>query len=204
MFKVFKFGGASIKDVNSIKNVGEILQSYKDYDLVVVFSAIGKVTNMLEVVVEQYVKKTAKANDALQKVKDFHSDILVDLFDKDHAIYNEVNNLFVEIEWVLEDDPNQEYAYDYDRERSHRGQGAVVERLPALGVSGRAASLEGRPRALRERPQGPRPLLAAANARRAPAPERAGPRAARRRRDHGAGRPVRARLPHADGGPRGH
>ena len=73
MYKVFKFGGASIKDVESIKNVGEILQSYKNDDLVVVFSAIGKVTNMLEVVVEQYVKQTAKANDSLQKVKDFHT-----------------------------------------------------------------------------------------------------------------------------------
>ena len=115
MYKVFKFGGASIKDVESIKNVGEILQSYKNDDLVVVFSAIGKVTNMLEVVVEQYVKQTAKANDALQKVKDFHTDILGKLFDENHAIYNEVNNLFVEIEWALEDEPNQDYGYDYDQ-----------------------------------------------------------------------------------------
>jgi len=115
MYKVFKFGGASIKDVESIKNVGEILQSYKNDDLVVVFSAIGKVTNMLEVVVEQYVKQTAKANDALQKVKDFHTDIVGELFDENHAIYNEVNNLFVEIEWALEDEPNQDYGYDYDQ-----------------------------------------------------------------------------------------
>jgi aspartate kinase len=115
MYKVFKFGGASIKDVESIKTVGEILQSYKNDDLVVVFSAIGKVTNMLEVVVEQYVKQTAKANDALQKVKDFHTDIVGELFDENHAIYNEVNNLFVEIEWALEDEPNQDYGYDYDQ-----------------------------------------------------------------------------------------
>jgi len=115
MYRVFKFGGASIKDVESIKTVGEILQSYKNDDLVVVFSAIGKVTNMLEVVVEQYVKQTAKANDALQKVKDFHTDIVGELFDENHAIYNEVNNLFVEIEWALEDEPNQDYGYDYDQ-----------------------------------------------------------------------------------------
>ena len=115
MYKVFKFGGASIKDVESIKNVGEILQSYKNDDLVVVFSAIGKATNMLEVVVEQYVKQTAKANDALQKVKDFHTDILRELFDGTHTIYSEVNNLFVEIEWVLEDEPNLDYGYDYDQ-----------------------------------------------------------------------------------------
>ena len=115
MYKVFKFGGASINDVASIKNVGEILQSYKNDHLVVVFSAIGKVTNMLEVVVEQYVKQTAKANDALQKVKDFHTDLLGELFDQNHPIYNEVNNLLVEIEWVLEDEPNQDYGYVYDQ-----------------------------------------------------------------------------------------
>ena len=115
MYKVFKFGGASIKDVESIKNVGEILLSYDAEKLVVVFSAMGKVTNMLEKVVESYVTKSNDSIEKLQDVKDFHDNILSQLFDEKHAIYDEVNNLFVEIEWILEDDPNQEYAYDYDQ-----------------------------------------------------------------------------------------
>ena len=115
MYKVFKFGGASIKDVESIKNVGEILLSYDAEKLVVVFSAMGKVTNMLEKVVESYVTKSNDSIEKLQDVKDFHNNILSQLFDEKHAIYDEVNNLFVEIEWILEDDPNQEYAYDYDQ-----------------------------------------------------------------------------------------
>ena len=48
MIKVFKFGGASIMDVQNIKNVGNILQEYANQELVIVFSAMGKVTNMLE------------------------------------------------------------------------------------------------------------------------------------------------------------
>ena len=115
MIKVFKFGGASIKDVQGIKNVGEILQKYDADNLVIIFSAIGKVTNMLEKVVEAYVLKNEKSVLALQKVKDFHSDILNDLFAETHPIYDVVNNLFVEIEWVLEEEPNEDYAYDYDQ-----------------------------------------------------------------------------------------
>ncbi len=115
MYKVFKFGGASIKDVESINNVGNILLSYDAEKLVVVFSAMGKVTNMLEKVVESYVTKSNDSIEKLQDVKDFHDNILSQLFDEKHVIYDEVNNLFVEIEWILEDDPNQEYAYDYDQ-----------------------------------------------------------------------------------------
>ena len=95
MIKVFKFGGASIKDVQSIKNVGEILQQYNADSLVIIFSAIGKVTNMLEGVVEAYVLKNEKSVVALRKVKDFHSAILNDLFTETHPIYDVVNNLFL-------------------------------------------------------------------------------------------------------------
>lgn len=115
MYKVFKFGGSSIKDVENIKNVGDILLSYDAEKLVVIFSAMGKVTNMLEKVVESYVKKSNGSIEKLQQVKDFHENIITQLFDEKHAIYDDVNNLFVEIEWILEDDPNQEYAYDYDQ-----------------------------------------------------------------------------------------
>jgi len=115
MIKVFKFGGASIMDVQNIKNVGNILQKYDSQELVIVFSAMGKVTNMLEDVVDSYVKKSANTNVALQKVKDFHATILNGIFKESHPIFDIVNNLFVEIEWVLEDEPNQDYAYDYDQ-----------------------------------------------------------------------------------------
>jgi len=115
MVKVFKFGGASIMDVQNIKNVGNILRDYDSQELVIVFSAIGKVTNMLEDVVNFYVLKSEKTNVALQKVKDFHTTILNGVFKESHPIFDIVNNLFVEIEWVLEDEPNQDYAYDYDQ-----------------------------------------------------------------------------------------
>ena len=115
MYTVFKFGGASIKDIESIKNVGEILLSYAENKLIVVFSAMGKITNMLENVVEVYVQKSSDPFKELQKVKDFHEDIINNLFNKKHPIFDAVNNLFVEIEWVLENEPSSEYSYDYDQ-----------------------------------------------------------------------------------------
>tara|TARA_B110000003_G_C16628620_1_gene525801 strand:+ start:254 stop:1501 length:1248 start_codon:yes stop_codon:yes gene_type:complete len=115
MVKVFKFGGSSIKDIENIKNVAQILQYYDDEELVIVFSAMGKVTNMLEKVVNAYVDKSDKLSIFLKEVKSFHIDIINNLFESNHIIFDIVNNLFIEIEWVLEECPNQDYAYDYDQ-----------------------------------------------------------------------------------------
>jgi aspartate kinase len=82
MYTVFKFGGASIRDVEHIIRVGNILKSYINADLVIVFSAMGKVTNMLEEVVEAYVQNDGDPFNVLQKVKFFHADIINELFDK--------------------------------------------------------------------------------------------------------------------------
>ncbi len=115
MIKIFKFGGTSIKDADSVKKITQILKKHTGENLVVVFSAMGKVTNMIEEVVEEYMNKSGNSESKLQKVKDFHASILGALFEQNHAIYNEVNNLFVEIEWVLEDEPYPDFAFNYDQ-----------------------------------------------------------------------------------------
>ncbi len=113
--KVFKFGGASVKEADAVKNVGEVIKLHTD-DLVVVISAMGKTTNGLERVVESYLNKDGKAQENLQLIKDFHFTILNDLFDdKNHPIFNEIHNTFVEIEWEIEEEPSREYDYIYDQ-----------------------------------------------------------------------------------------
>jgi aspartate kinase len=67
MIKVLKFGGASIKDIESINNVLKILQTYREDNIVVVFSAIGKVTNMLEKLIDLYVSKSPLVSQQLNK-----------------------------------------------------------------------------------------------------------------------------------------
>ena len=115
MFTVYKFGGASIKDVNSIYNVGKIINSIETKNLVVVFSAMGKVTNMLEAVVDAYYYNEKDLSDSLNNVKKFHLEIINHLFDKNHRIFDYVNNLFVELDWELEGDFKKEYDYIYDQ-----------------------------------------------------------------------------------------
>ena len=68
--KVFKFGGASVKDANGVKNVLQVLQVEGTGEKLVVISAMGKSTNALEVVVKDYLQK-GDFNDALQPEKNF-------------------------------------------------------------------------------------------------------------------------------------
>ncbi len=115
VIKVFKFGGASIKDAVAIKNVAGILQSYKDQTLVIVISAIGKTTNALEKVVDAHAKQDGSATHYLNEVKENHYQIIRDLFGEKHEVYSEVNDTFVEIDWILEEDPHENYDYMYDQ-----------------------------------------------------------------------------------------
>ena len=110
--RVYKFGGASVKDAASIRNVASILPAESDLKLIIVISAMGKTTNALETIVNAYYRGDAPS---LDSIKQYHFDIMNQLFDRNDPIYDEVNNLFVEIEWVIEDAPTSTYAYEYDQ-----------------------------------------------------------------------------------------
>lgn len=113
--KVFKFGGASVKNADAVKNVGKIISLFND-DLTVVISAMDKTTNSLEKVVESYMNNNGKVVEHLQEVKDFHHNIMNQLFDNtNHPIYEDIHNTFVEIEWEIEESPERPYDYVYDQ-----------------------------------------------------------------------------------------
>ena len=114
--KVFKFGGASVKDASSVRNVASILSLFQDENLVVVISAMGKTTNALEKVVNAYYYKKPELSEAIQFVKDFHTGILQGLgFQNNHDIFHQLENVFTEIEWVMEDGTSKGYAFIYDQ-----------------------------------------------------------------------------------------
>ncbi|MDH5826364.1 aspartate kinase [Sphingobacterium faecium] len=114
--QVFKFGGASVKDAESVKNSAHIISNYKVDALLVVVSAMGKTTNLLEEVTKAYYHHTGKAFEILEKAKAFHFNILSDLFDDhNHPIFDEIANCFVEIEWILEEDPQDPFDYLFDQ-----------------------------------------------------------------------------------------
>ncbi|MBE8721014.1 aspartate kinase [Sphingobacterium pedocola] len=114
--QVFKFGGASVKDAESIKNVAAIISKYKDQELLVVVSAIGKTTDKLEEVTKNYVGQTGDAFIHLNTVKNYHFNILKQLFEtENHPIFDEIANCFVEVEWILEEEPQDSFDYLFDQ-----------------------------------------------------------------------------------------
>jgi aspartate kinase len=113
--QVFKFGGASIKDADGFKNVGKILNEYKNQPTVLIVSASGKMTNNLEEVANAYFNKTGNAENLLSIIKEKHFAILSKLLPENHAAFDELNNVFVEIHWILEEEPHNPYDYIYDQ-----------------------------------------------------------------------------------------
>ncbi len=113
--KVFKFGGASVKDATGIRNVASIIQKYGEHNLVVVVSATGKTTNALEEVIKAYFSNTdAKA--AFDIVKKNHDTICRDLFGNDtHEVFDKLQNLYAEVDWQLEENRKESYNYVYDQ-----------------------------------------------------------------------------------------
>jgi len=113
--KIFKFGGASVKDAASVRNVTQILQSEGTGNTVVVISAMGKITNAFEEVIDAYYHKKNHLSEKLGFIETFHKTIMNDLFDKGAIIYSEVDILLGELNWFLSRNTSQKYNYVYDQ-----------------------------------------------------------------------------------------
>jgi aspartate kinase len=113
---VFKFGGASVKDAAGVENIARIVKKYSGQQLLIVVSAMGKTTNALEKLTKAYVEQAADDLDAVYAdIKEYHHNILKGLFEPSHPIFNEVANTFVEIDWIIEDEPHDDYDFIYDQ-----------------------------------------------------------------------------------------
>ncbi|HUZ59695.1 MAG TPA: aspartate kinase [Hanamia sp.] len=115
--KVFKFGGASIKDYDSIQNVAYILEKYKDEKILIIISALGKMTNALEKVSEEFFKERQEDTFRLfEKIKTTHLNLLKYLIILNwEKATNSLNDFFTEAEWLLHDRPVKSYDYYYDQ-----------------------------------------------------------------------------------------
>ncbi len=116
MINVFKFGGASVKDADGIKNLARIIDINRDKQLLIVVSAMGKTTNTLEELTRAYVEQTENVQVIFGRLKSYHEAIIDQLFDdKSNPVFDDVANTFVEIDWILEDEPHDEYDFIYDQ-----------------------------------------------------------------------------------------
>lgn len=108
---VFKFGGASVKDLRGVRNVAIILQSVAPTPLVVVVSAMGKTTNALEKILHQFRHHADHIAD-LNALKHFHASILAGLFEAGHPVFKMVDKLFNELQSQLKTGGNYDEVYD--------------------------------------------------------------------------------------------
>src|SRR5574343_235165 len=114
--KVFKFGGASVKDAEAVRNVGRIIAHFSGEKLLVVISAMGKSTNKLEELVMSFWKNDNNKHQIIQELKDFHFEIASNLItDTKHHIFSDLEDLFMELECIVEKKfPNISYDEIYD------------------------------------------------------------------------------------------
>jgi len=115
--RVFKFGGASVQDVDHVKHLGKILEQYKDEKTLIIISAMGKTTNALETVAESFF--AGRKEDALRLFGDIRKQhltlakyLLVLEFNPCIA---QLADFFTEVEWLLHDKPVREFSYYYDQ-----------------------------------------------------------------------------------------
>ncbi|WP_333877102.1 aspartate kinase [Flavobacterium sp.] len=114
--RIFKFGGASVKDADGIKNVFSVLEKVGHEDTLLVISAMGKTTNALEVVIKNYFEKSNELHSSLQEVKKYHYQILMDLFeDEEHDVYFAVNSHFADLEYFIRSNKSPNYNFVYDQ-----------------------------------------------------------------------------------------
>ena len=113
--RIFKFGGASVRDAENVRNIVKVLQVTGHENTLLVISAMGKTTNAMELVVKNYFENKPAVNDAIDEVVQYHLGILNDLFDSDqHPIYQRFHELIGELKGFLawNKSPKKSFVYD--------------------------------------------------------------------------------------------
>ena len=115
--KVFKFGGASVKDAQAVQNVADIVSLYKGEKLGIVISAMGKTTNALELIVDALCqRKKSTFDELIAERKQFHRNIMQELFDDpNHLIFNEIESQFEELTKMYDARIPDNYDFEYDQ-----------------------------------------------------------------------------------------
>ena len=114
--KIFKFGGASVKNADGVRNLLKVLKTVDYNNTVIIVSAMGKTTNSFEKVVDSYLKKNEYLSDYLFEIENFHQIIVSNLFDSESSrISSLIKNIFKELKIFLSTNKSQEYSFVYDQ-----------------------------------------------------------------------------------------
>ena len=114
--RLFKFGGASVKDADGVKNVFSVLEKVGHEDVLLVISAMGKTTNAFELVIKNYFDKSNELQSSIQDVKKYHNQILLELFeDENNTAFKAVNDHFADLDYFLSHNKSPNYNFVYDQ-----------------------------------------------------------------------------------------
>ncbi len=110
--QIFKFGGASVKNAEAVKNIKKIIQNSEN--LIVVVSAIDKTTNALEGLHKLYIENAPKKNEVFLNIKNYHFDLYKDLF-QEKPDNSDLGSLFKELYSIIQTKPSGNSDFEYDK-----------------------------------------------------------------------------------------
>ena len=114
--RIFKFGGASVKDAEGVKNLYKVLSQTGYKDTIILVSAMGKMTNSLEKLVNFYFNDNSNLLIHLKTIKNFHQNIINSLFDKNkETVILNVENIFFDLEKFFSESTSENYSFVYDQ-----------------------------------------------------------------------------------------
>ena len=114
--RIFKFGGASVKDADGIHNMYRVLEQTGHENTLIVVSAMGKTTNAIEKLIEVYFEDSQKTESQLNEVIDYHLGIMNEIFDyPKHEVYDEVKRRFDHLRIFLKNNKSPHYSFVYDQ-----------------------------------------------------------------------------------------
>jgi len=113
--RIFKFGGASVKDGASVKNVSTIIRKFREDKMIIVISAMGKMTNAFEELIRSYWLSGILDQSKLDRIFDFHQVIVLDLFPKNHPIFSTLDSLNQQLTVAVVKERGTSYASYYDQ-----------------------------------------------------------------------------------------
>ena len=114
--QILKFGGASVRDADGVRNLEKVLQSVGTEKTLIVISAMGKTTNALEKVIEHYFNSKHELQSSIQDVKKYHNGILLELFENEsHEVFKVVTALFRELSEFFDRNKSPDYSFVYDQ-----------------------------------------------------------------------------------------
>ena len=114
--RIYKFGGASVKDAEGIKNLFSIMKQEGFDKTLLIVSAMGKTTNAFELVVKNYFENKNGLQYSINQIFEFHNTVLLELFsEKNYEVFNDIKLIFDNLKVFLKRNKSPNYSFVYDQ-----------------------------------------------------------------------------------------